>query len=236
VFVEKPLARNERELGEVEQAYRRAQAGTILMVGFNRRFAPQACRIKSLLEQVPGAKSLVMTVNAGALPPDHWIRDFEQGGRIVGEACHFVDLERFLVGHPIVDFHAVGVGNRGAGTANDSVTVALEFADGSIGAIHYFTDGHRSFPKERLEVFAAGRVLALNNFRKLRGLGWAGFRKFNLWRQDKGHRNEIAAFIDSVRGVASAPIPADELFEVTRVTFGMAQAIAAGIAEKLSSP
>jgi predicted dehydrogenase len=236
VFVEKPLARNETELGEVEKTYCRAQAGTVLMVGFNRRFAPQVSRIKSLLEDVRGAKSLVMTINAGTVLHDHWVNDLEQGGaRIIGEGCHFVDLARFLIGHPIVDFHAIGMRNRDIQTANDSATLMLKFADGSIGTIHYFTDGHRSFPKERLEIFASGRVLVLDNFRKLRGLGWPGFRKFDLWRQDKGHRNEILTFIDSITRGGPAPIPSEELFEVTRVTCGIVQVLGAGASESLSS-
>ena len=108
-----------------------------------------------------------------------------------------------------------------AGTA-DTTTIQLGFADGSIGTIHYFANGSRSFPKERLEIFAAGRVLQLDNFRKLAGYGWTGFRKMNLWRQDKGQSACVQAFVDAVRQSGTSPISIDELMEVSRVTVELA--------------
>jgi predicted dehydrogenase len=155
-----------------------------------------------------------MTVNAGAVPASHWTRDpLVGGGRIVGEACHFVDLLRFLAATPIT---AHQVSRMDA--EDDSVTLTLGFEDGSIGTIHYLSNGPKAFPKERLEVFAAGRVLQLDNFRRLRGFGWPGFTSMWLWRQDKGQRACVAAFIDSVRTGAPSPIPLDEVLEVSRVS------------------
>ena len=191
------------------------------MVGFNRRFAPHVQKAKGLLEGVTGPKALVMTVNAGAMPQNHWTQDADVGGgRIVGEACHFIDLLRFLAGAPITDHTA-----KRLTAATDTLSIQLGFADGSIGTIHYFANGHRSFPKERLEIFVAGRVLRLDNFRKLSGFGWPGFRTMRLWRQDKGQTSCVAAFVDAVERGLPAPIPFDELMDVSRVSIEVADAV-----------
>jgi len=220
VFVEKPLALTLDELAEIDRVCDGLAGRPLLMVGFNRRFAPQVKKIKALLEGAKGPKAFVMTVNAGAIPADHWTQDPEVGGgRILGEACHFIDLLRFLAGVPITSHSASSLM---AGPAADTTTIQLGFADGSIGAIHYFANGNKSFPKERLEIFAAGRVLQLDNFRKLVGYGWAGFRRMNLWRQDKGQRACAQAFVDAVRQGGTSPIAIEELMEVSRVTVGLA--------------
>jgi len=227
VFVEKPLALNEAQWGEVIQAYEEASAKAPLhlMVGFNRRFAPHTIRIKSLLAGAIEPKVFVMTVNAGAIPSSHWTQDPEVGGgRIIGEGCHFVDLLRFLAGSPITDVQARSVGGSPSdGVRDDKATITLSFADGSIGAIHYLANGHKSFPKERLEVFCGGRILVLDNFRRLTGYGWKGFRGEKLWRQDKGHAAEAAAFVSAVVKGGPPPIPFEELIEVTRTTFEIAR-------------
>jgi predicted dehydrogenase len=186
------------------------------MVGFNRRFASQVQRIHQLLRGVTGPKSFIMTVNAGAIPAEHWTQDRQSGGgRIVGEGCHFIDLIRFLAGSPI---SAIDVCTMDSGTG-DTVSIQLAFHDGSIGTVHYFANGTKAFPKERLEVFAAGRVLQLDNFRKLRGFAWPGFRKMNLWSQDKGQKACAKAFIDAVQeGRGSAPIPFEEIIEVAKAS------------------
>lgn len=223
VFVEKPLAITRDELGEIESTYERLQSrgpAPLLMVGFNRRFAPQVVKMKVLLSSISAPKSLVMTVNAGEIPPDAWTHDpAVGGGRIIGEGCHFVDLLRFLVGVPIVSVQAIMLGDAPAvATRDDKVSFTLGFADGSFGTVHYLANGHRSFPKERLEVFCDGRILQLDNFRRLRGYGWRGFRKLNLWRQDKGNTQSVVAFLDAIRCNGSLPIPFDELVEATRVS------------------
>jgi predicted dehydrogenase len=192
----------------------------LLMVGFNRRFAPQVQKMKALLESMKEPKSFIMTMNAGAIPAKHWTQEKEVGGgRIIGEACHYIDLMRFLAGSKIVTVQAVSMGKApGVEVAEDKAAVILGFADGSFGTINYLANGHSGFPKERIEVFCAGRVLQLDNFRKLRGFGWPGFRKMNLWQQDKGQAACAAAFVDAVKEGGSAPISVEELFEVTRVT------------------
>ena len=230
VFVEKPLALTLDELSQVEVAYASAlTAGQmpLVMVGFNRRFAPQAVKVKSLLTALDAPKALVMTVNAGAIPSTHWTQDRAVGGgRIVGEACHFIDLLRYLAGSPIVDAKVASLGNaKGLTGLGDTVTLTLRFADGSMGTVHYLANGHKSFPKERLEVFCCGRILQLDNFRKLKGFGWPGFAKMNLWRQDKGQKDCAAAFVRAVESGGEAPIAFDELVEVSRVTIQIAEAL-----------
>jgi predicted dehydrogenase len=217
VFVEKPLCLTLDELAEIEAAARTS----ILMVGFNRRFAPQVQKIKALLAGMQGPKSFVMTVNAGAIPADHWAQDAKVGGgRIIGEACHFIDLLRFLSGTRINSHHVAKMDTM----TNDSVSISLGFEDGSIGTVHYLANGNKAFPKERLEVFVAGRVLQLDNFRKLQGFGWPGFKKMNLWRQDKGQKACAAAFIKAIAQGGPSPIAFDEIVEVARVSIEVADA------------
>ncbi len=217
VFVEKPLCLSLVELADIQVAYR---PDKILFVGFNRRFAPQVLKIKDLLRLVSGPKAFLMTVNSGLIPFDHWTQDQDVGGgRIIGEACHFIDLLRYLAGSSITKSSQ----NIMTSSTGDTVTLNLEFGDGSIGTIHYFANGSKSFPKERLEVFAAGGVLQLDNYRKLTGFGWPGFKKMNLWRQDKGHHGCVVAFLDALRTGASAPIPIEEIFEVSRISIELAK-------------
>jgi predicted dehydrogenase len=219
VFVEKPLCLTLDELAQIKGAYRNGK--TMVMVGFNRRFAPQVRKMKELLAGVSGPKAFVMTVNAGAIPADHWTQDMEAGGgRIIGEACHFIDLLRFLAGVPLISWQRVSMDSP----THDTVSLQLSFADGSIGTVHYFANGSKAFPKERLEVFAAGRVLQLDNYRKLTGFGWPGFAKMNLWRQDKGQKACAKAFVDAIEGRGPAPIPFDEILEVSRVSIELAGA------------
>lgn len=225
VFVEKPLAIDPAGLAEIEATYRDSSSGDpapLLMVGFNRRFAPQIVKVKKLLAAVAEPKSFIITVNAGAIPGEHWTQDAEiGGGRIIGEGCHFIDLLRFLAGSPIVAVQGMMIG-PGVSVRDDKVSFSLRFADGSFGTVHYLANGHKSFPKERLEVFCAGRVLQLDNFRTLKGYGWHGFSKMNLWRQDKGNEACAKAFVTSIASGRTAPIPFDELIEVARISFEIA--------------
>lgn len=224
VFVEKPLCLTTKELSAIEEAYQTSFVNglnkTILMVGFNRRFAPQIQKIKELISPLVGSKAFVMTVNAGPVPVQHWTQDTEiGGGRLLGEACHFVDLLRFLADSPIARWQCMGMKSP----TSDTVSIQLNFVDGSIGTVHYFANGNKAFPKERLEVFVAGRVLQLDNFRKLTGYGWPAFTKMNLWRQDKGQRACAQAFVDAISTGQSSPIPINELFEVSKVMIEIAQ-------------
>jgi predicted dehydrogenase/threonine dehydrogenase-like Zn-dependent dehydrogenase len=229
VFVEKPLCITDQQLAALREALSRARTprgdAPLLMVGFNRRFAPHTQRLKRLLDTLHEPKVFVMTVNAGALPPGHWSLDpVGGGGRIIGEACHFIDLLRFLAGASISGFQASRVAGDAARAA-DNASFTLSFADGSIGTVHYNTRGHKAFPKERLEVFCAGRVLQLDNFRTLRGWGWPRFSRQSLWHQDKGQRACASAFVAAVRGTAPPPIAPQELFEVAQLTLDIDRAL-----------
>lgn len=230
VYVEKPLALNREELAEVEAASAESVAqgaAPILQVGFNRRFSPHVRRMREMLSGVDGPKSLSLLMNAGAIPMDHWTQDPQVGGgRILGEACHFIDLARYLVGAQIVEASAGAMrGSRDVAVILDTAQISLEFADGSIASIQYYANGHRSFPKERVEVFASGRILQLENFRVLRGFGWSGFRGFRTWKQDKGHADCVRAFLKAVGTGGAAPIPAAEIFEVSRVAIEVSEGL-----------
>jgi predicted dehydrogenase len=231
VFVEKPLALNLVDLNSVEDIYRSSNDSNprnlLLMIGFNRRFAPHMVKMKSLLTARREPKSIVITVNAGAIPAEHWTQDSNVGGgRIIGEGCHFVDLMRFLVGYPIVGFKAIMQGNtHDTSTQDDKVSIMLSFEDGSFGTIHYLANGGKSFPKERVEVFCGGGVLQLDNFRVLRGFDWPGFRQMKLWKQDKGQQECVNAFVEAIRNGKESPIPSDEIFEVSRITIEIAESL-----------
>jgi predicted dehydrogenase/threonine dehydrogenase-like Zn-dependent dehydrogenase len=215
VFVEKPLCLTINELEKIEAAY---SSSNVLMIGFNRRFAPQVQKIKRLLDNVSCPKAMVMTINAGEIDKDHWTQDLEiGGGRIIGEACHFIDLLRFLVGKNISKYQIQFMNSL----TKDNATIQLSFEDGSIGTIHYYANGSKKFPKERLEIFARGAILQLDNYRKLKGYGWPGFKKMNLWRQDKGQKACAKAFVDGISNGNISPISIDEIFEVSRISINL---------------
>jgi predicted dehydrogenase/threonine dehydrogenase-like Zn-dependent dehydrogenase len=228
VFVEKPLALNREELDRITNVYRAAHQSAAmvpkLMVGFNRRFSPHIDKMRLLLQTIKGPKAMIMTVNAGAVPARHWVHDPQAGGgRIIGEGCHFIDLLRFLAGSSIERIAAVSLESGQA--CSDTLSFTLHFTDGSIGTVHYFTNGHQSYPKERLEVFGGGRILRLDNFKTLTGYGWPHFKHFRLPRQDKGHMAEVMAFIQSVKSGGPPPIPIAELIEVTEASFQIAESL-----------
>ncbi|TNC80764.1 MAG: dehydrogenase [Oleiphilus sp.] len=233
VFVEKPLAITRAQLEEVKSAYQSSaldnEQPPKLMLGFNRRFSPHVQKMKALLEPVKEPKTFLMTMNAGPIPADHWTQDASiGGGRIIGEACHFIDLMRFLCGAKIKSVQAQCMGAAaGVDITEDKAVINLSFEDGSFGTIHYLANGHSSFPKERIEVFAAGSVLQLDNFRKLKGFGWPGFKKLNIWRQDKGQEACVAAFLDAIKRGAPSPIPYDEIIQVAEVTLEAAEQVRA---------
>ncbi|WP_322803504.1 bi-domain-containing oxidoreductase [Vibrio alfacsensis] len=227
VFVEKPLALTESEVDLIEKTYNELEEKPRLMVGYNRRFAPQIIKMKELLSSVSGPKTFIMTMNAGEIPADHWTQDINVGGgRIIGEACHYIDLMRHLADSKITGFNAMCIGNApGVGVREDKASITLSFEDGSIGTIHYFANGGKAFPKERIEVFANDAVLQLDNFRKLTGFGWKGFSKSKLVSQDKGQNHCTAAFVDSIKGGKSSPIPFAEIIEVAKVSCRVAESL-----------
>jgi predicted dehydrogenase len=226
VFCEKPLCLTLDELAEIE-AEKAAHPEQHLMIGFNRRFAPHIVQMKGLLDTIDQPKTFILTVNAGDIPADHWAQDPEVGGgRIVGEVCHFIDLLRHLAGSPIVAHRAIALGAHPAiEVREDKAIITLEFEDGSIGVIHYLANGHNSVPKERLEVFAAGKVLQLDNFLRLKAYGFGKFQKMRLWSQDKGVRACAETFVKAVIDGASPVIPISEIIEISRVSIEIGESL-----------
>ncbi|MCG8403889.1 MAG: bi-domain-containing oxidoreductase [Phycisphaerales bacterium] len=229
VFVEKPLALAVEELKRIEQAY--AQAGDRqLLVGFNRRFSPHTVKMKELLSRRAEPMCMVMTVNAGFIPPDHWTHDPKVGGgRIIGEACHWIDLLAFLTDHPVTAVQAA-VPSRwdGVGSADDKMTMTLWFADGSLGTIHYLANGDKGFPKERLDVFCEQRILQLDNFKRLQGYGYRGFRSFKTSRVDKGQNSETSAFVERVAKGGPLLVSIEGLVNTTLASFAAVESARSG--------
>jgi len=229
VFVEKPLALTLNELKAIDRAYHEAnQSNSVrLMVGFNRRYAPHIVKMKELLNSHRSPKSIIITINAGAIPREHWVQNFLiGGGRIVGEGCHFIDLMRHLIGYKINGFTAMMIGNvPGVEVREDKVSITLSFEDGSFGVIHYLANGGSSFPKERVEVFCDDAVLQMDNYRVLKGYGWPGFKKMKLFKQDKGQKACVKAFIESIMSGNESPIPYEEVMESSSVSIEVANSL-----------
>jgi predicted dehydrogenase/threonine dehydrogenase-like Zn-dependent dehydrogenase len=220
VFCEKPLALNAEELEAVMTCA--AEAPGVLTVGFNRRYAPLLVKAKAALEPRSGPLVMLYRVNAGAIPRDSWIQREEGGGRIVSEVCHFVDTLTFLAGALPVEVQAVSA------RADDAISALIRFSDGSTGTIVYSPLGDPAVPKEYLEVFAAGRVVQLDDYVRLT-VTTAGKAQVTKSAQDKGQRALVAAFLAATRGEAPAPIPPDELFAVSQATLAIEESLRAGI-------
>jgi polar amino acid transport system substrate-binding protein len=206
VFVEKPLALDDEQLDAVLAAA--AASSGRLFVGFNRRYSPLAQQAKDVFVKRETPLSILYRVNAGHIPKEHWTQDrHDGGGRIVGEVCHFVDLMQFFAGAPPVWVFAESVSAKSAQIVDaDSVFITLRFADGSNGAIAYLSEGDKSLPKERVEIFGGGKIFVLDDFK-------------NGKVQDKGQRNQIKRICDVIREGGPAPISLDELVATTRATF-----------------
>lgn len=225
VFVEKPLAIHKNEVEAIQQYYSTTQQSNdstnnqLLMVGFNRRFSPLVRKMKSLTASRSAPMAMIFNVNAGIVPRDHWsqIRE-EGGGRILGEGCHFVDTLRYLAGAPITNVTA-NFAKQGDQVIDDIVSIHLNFADGSIGTVHYFGNGNKDLEREGIDLYCGGGILRMNNFRTLTGYRWPKFKKEKLRRQDKGHTDEVADFIAAVEKGEASPISPEEIFDVTEASF-----------------
>ncbi len=220
VFVEKPLCIREEELEVLAAEFSRPGA-PCLMVGFNRRFAPLAVRLKAFFQDAASPLIAHYSVNAGLVPRDHWVHDpAEGGGRIVGEGCHFVDFLGWLFGCAPSHVIAVPVETAGSSAVGDNMVITLHYPGGSVGTISYFATGDPAAGKEHLEVHGGGRTARLDDFRTLRLYrgGRAAVVRHRL-RQDKGHRQECAAFVQAIRAGGPSPIPLADLVATTRATF-----------------
>jgi len=228
VFCEKPLALNPKELDEIEAMLRSCPA-QILTVGFNRRFAPMAIRLKTFLQARQEPLAAHYRVNAGYLPSNHWTQDPHQGGgRIIGEACHFIDFLTFLVGAVPVEVAARGLPDDGR-YRQDNVVISLSFPDGSLGTVSYLANGDKAFPKERLEVFSGGRVAVLDDYRSLELVSQGSRKVYTArLRQDKGHRAEMQTFANAIQSGGPPPIPYGQIFGVMRAAFAAVESLRSG--------
>jgi predicted dehydrogenase len=220
VLVEKPLCLTAVELKNIDCAVESVRGEAWVSVGFNRRFSLHAEQMRKLLSTSPSPISIVATMNAGAIPMNHWVHDPEVGGgRLLGEACHFIDLAIFLTGNLVVSVAASDIGG-----ANDCASIFLRHVDGSTSVVNYLANGHRDLSKERVEAHSDGRSLILDNFRELRGFG---FRSFTLLKtkQDKGHGRQFALFAERVKNDGIPLIPWAEIANSARATLAVPRAI-----------
>jgi predicted dehydrogenase/threonine dehydrogenase-like Zn-dependent dehydrogenase len=225
VFVEKPLALNQDELGAITSEYEKIQNPISITVGFNRRFSPHIQRAKKLIGDTP--MNIVATMNAGFIPPDVWVQDMKVGGgRIIGEACHFIDLMVFLTGSKVssVVMNALGTNPE---ENTDNAIITLRFENASQGVINYFSNGSKAYAKERVEIFSQGRVLILDNFRTLKGYGFRDFSSMST-SLDKGHKNQFSELIKQVKAGGTSLIPFEELINTTKASFAAIESLRTG--------
>lgn len=219
VFVEKPLAINIEELDAIIAAY---DGSKMITVGFNRRFSPHIQKIKSLIGTSP--INVIATMNAGHIPTSVWVHDLEVGGgRIIGEACHYVDLITFLTGSKVkaVCMNAMGPNPQ---ENTDNASILLEYENGSTGVINYFSNGSNAYSKERLEVYSQGRTAIMDNFRVTEGFGFKGFSKLKT-RIDKGHDNQFNLLVDRTKNGGGPLIPFEEIINTTKTIFGALESL-----------
>lgn len=224
VFVEKPLALDIQELNDVIAAL--SESSAVLQVGFNRRFAPQVETVIQHFASIAGPRVVTIRVNGGAIDGGHWTQSSDEGGgRILGEACHFVDLARHLVGHPIASVRADAA--TADGSPGDDVVTNLTFSDGSLATIIYTARGDSAIDKERIEVFGGGRTAILENFQNLT-LAIDGKSSSSSAKQDKGHKRQLNAFIESIKSGSAQPIPDEQLIEVSTATIAILESLRTG--------
>jgi predicted dehydrogenase len=222
VFVEKPLCLHPEELEEISEAYQKAEKGVTLTVGYNRRFSPYAVKLKQMIGD--GPQNIIATMNAGFIPKDMWVHDIEVGGgRIIGEACHFVDLCSYLAGSKVtaVCMNAMGENPQ---ENTDNATILLKYENGTNAVINYFANGSKAYQKERVEVFSQERVFILDNWRKLEGFGIKGFSKMK-GSMDKGQKDEFRMLNERLQNGGEALIPFESIVNTTKASFAAIQSL-----------
>jgi predicted dehydrogenase/threonine dehydrogenase-like Zn-dependent dehydrogenase len=233
VFVEKPLALTVEELEEIELALMAApEPKPVLMIGFNRRFSAAAVKVREFFDTVRGPLTVSIRFNAGTIPAEHWTQDeIIGGGRIIGEACHAIDLATFLTGSPPVRVFAESVGGPNApAVTDDQCFITLRHANGSVSSIAYLAGGDKAFPKERVEVLGGGRLAVIDDFREVITSSGGKAKKTRGWQQDKGHREEVAAFARVLGEGGSSPISWEELRAVSLASLLAVRSIREGVA------
>ncbi len=225
VFVEKPLALSHAQLDDIRTAY--ANADRTLTVGFNRRFSPHMQAIKKSLGTQPGLMNINATMNAGFIPPNVWVHDLESGGgRIIGEACHYIDLCVFLTGSLVRSVFMSGLGTNPAENTDNAIIV-LKFQNGSQATVNYFANGSKAYSKERFEVFCGERTWIMDNFRTTKGFGVKGFKDLGT-KMDKGHKAQFHGLLQRVKSGGEALIPANELFNTAKASLAAVESLKAG--------
>lgn len=221
VFVEKPLCLNFNELDQIVSAYKGNKS---LTVGYNRRFSPHSKAIKKYLMNSEEPVSIIINVNAGFIPSDSWVHDINiGGGRIVGEACHFIDLCSYLSGSKIESVYMDYLGTDYKKN-NDSVVILLKFNNGSIASINYFSSGSSKYSKERVEVYSKGRTWIIDDFKRTYGYDVKGFSSLKT-KQDKGHQNQFNSLINQINSGSNSIIPFDEIINVSKATISSLESI-----------
>jgi predicted dehydrogenase/threonine dehydrogenase-like Zn-dependent dehydrogenase len=229
VFVEKPLALSEEEIAEIDRA--KESAGTVVMVGFNRRFSPAAQAVRKMFADTASPLTVSIRMNAGALPAEHWTQSEEEGGgRIIGEACHAIDLATYLTGARPTRIHAESIGGPAAPTiTDDQCFLTLRHANGSISSIGYLAGGDRAYGKERVEVLGGGKLAVIEDFRDMTTSTGGKVKTHKPWAQDKGYRAEIEAFAQALAKGGASPIPWDEIRAVSLASLLAVRSLREGI-------
>ncbi len=223
VFVEKPLCLTQLELADIVRA--QTSSGKIVQVGFNRRFSPLAQELFRVFKTRPGPRTLLYRINAGALPVGHWLNDLKiGGGRIRGEVCHFLDFSLAWVGRTLLSVHASSTG----GAASEDVHITLSFDDGSMARIDYVVSGSSRMPKERIEVFASGASAVLENFSKLTFYGIEGNRVQRSWTVQKGYKQEMDAWVNSLQGKTAPALPFEQAVYTTQTVEAVLRSLSQG--------
>ncbi len=227
VFVEKPLAITQEQLQMVIDAQLN-NPNRFVTVGFNRRFAPHVVKAKQLLgEKNTPVLNMIATMNAGFIDESVWVQDMQVGGgRIIGEACHFIDLMTYLSGSLVQSVHMSALGSNPAENTDNAI-LTLKFANGSQGVINYFSNGNKAYPKERIEIHSQGKTIVVDNFRKIEAFGCKGFSK-SSGTQDKGHKAQFKLLVDAVKKGAKAPISFEEIVNTTKAGFAAIESLKTG--------
>jgi predicted dehydrogenase len=226
------------EVREIQKVYRSLSSTDrtpMLMVGFNRRFAPHVQHAKRFFENAIGPYVIQYRVSAGAVPRTHWTRDpLEGGGRIIGEVCHFIDLMQYLTASLPAKVYAEPIsGGANASPDDDSVVITVKFIDGSVGTISYFANGDAALPKERVEISSTGRSAVIDNFQRLSLYQNGKKREFKLSSIDKGHREEVRRFLAAVQEGHVSPIPFDSLMATTMAALKTVESLQVGVPVEL---
>jgi predicted dehydrogenase/threonine dehydrogenase-like Zn-dependent dehydrogenase len=225
IFVEKPMALNLEELEMIIDEFERLENPVSVTVGFNRRFSPHIQKAKNLIGTAP--MNIIATMNAGFIPSDVWVQDMKVGGgRIIGEACHFIDLMVFLTGSKVVSVVMNAMGTNPEENTDNAI-ITLKFENGSQGVINYFSNGSKEYAKERIEIYSQGRILVIDNFRKLSGYGFKGFSAMKT-SLDKGHKNQFEQLIKQIKEGGLSLIPFEEIINTTRASFAAIESLRKG--------